>query len=99
MLYSDEDKLNQDGHRCDPYFKPDFSPELLLSQNYFSHFGVYRRSLVLSVGGFRPGYEGSQDYDLVLRCMEPVSDYADILHIPQVLYHWRMTEGRSDENT
>src|SRR3546814_18740197 len=64
MRYSDEDKLNQDGHRCDPDFKPDLSPEQLLPQNYFSHFGVYRRSLVLSVGGFRPGDEGSQDDDL-----------------------------------
>jgi len=93
MAYSDEDKLNQDGHRCDPYFKPGFSPELLLSQNYFSHLGVYRRSLMQSVGGFRPGFEGSQDYDLVLRCMAKISDYSDIVHIPQVLYHWRMVEG------
>jgi len=93
MVYSDEDKLNQEGRRCDPYFKPDFSPELLLSQNYFSHLGVYRRELLQAVGGFRPGFEGSQDYDLVLRCMAQVEDHADILHIPQVLYHWRMAEG------
>jgi GT2 family glycosyltransferase len=93
LLYSDEDKLDENGRRCTPYFKPDFSPDLLYSQNYFSHLGVYRRALVQAVGGFRPGYEGSQDYDLVLRCVARVADWRDIVHIPQVLYHWRMAEG------
>lgn len=93
LLYSDEDKLDREGQRCDPYFKPDFAPDLLYSQNYFSHLGVYRRALVEAVGGFRAGYEGSQDYDLVLRCVARVQDHRDIVHIPQVLYHWRMAEG------
>jgi GT2 family glycosyltransferase len=93
LLYSDEDKLDTDGLRCEPYFKPDFSPDLLYSQNYFSHLGVYRRELVEAIGGFRAGYEGSQDYDLVLRCVARVQDTSDILHIPQVLYHWRKAEG------
>lgn len=93
LLYSDEDKLDERGERCTPYFKPDFSPDLLYSQNYFSHLGVYRRELVQAVGGFRPGYEGSQDYDLVLRCIARVADWGDIVHIPQVLYHWRMAAG------
>jgi glycosyltransferase involved in cell wall biosynthesis len=93
LLYSDEDKLDVNGERTAPYFKPDFSPDLLYSQNYFSHLGVYRRTLVLAVGGFRPGYEGSQDYDLVLRCVERVQDPRDIVHISEVLYHWRMAEG------
>lgn len=93
LLYSDEDKLDAAGQRCSPYFKPDYSPDLLYSQNYFSHLGVYRRELVQAVGGFRPGFEGSQDYDLVLRCVDRVSDPRDVLHITQVLYHWRMAEG------
>ncbi|MFC0253173.1 glycosyltransferase family 2 protein [Massilia consociata] len=93
LVYSDEDKLDAEGQRCAPYFKPDFSPDLLYSQNYFSHLGVYRRELVEAVGGFRPGYEGSQDYDLVLRCVARVQDARDIVHIPQVLYHWRMADG------
>lgn len=93
LVYSDEDKLDINGERCSPYFKPDFSPDLLYSQNYFCHMGVYRRELVQAAGGFRKGYEGSQDYDLVLRCVERISDLRDVLHIPQVLYHWRMVEG------
>jgi len=93
LLYSDEDKLDEEGKRCGPYFKPDFALDLLYSQNYFSHLGVYRRALVEAVGGFRAGFEGSQDYDLVLRCVAQVKDHRDILHVPQVLYHWRMAEG------
>jgi glycosyltransferase involved in cell wall biosynthesis len=93
LLYSDEDKLDAEGRRCAPYFKPDFAPDLLYSQNYFSHLGVYRRALVEAVGGFRAGYEGSQDYDLALRCVARVEDAGDVVHIPEVLYHWRMAEG------
>jgi len=93
LVYSDEDKLDPKGRRCAPYFKPDFSPDLLYSQNYISHLGVYRRELVKAVGGFRVGYEGSQDYDLVLRCVARIADARDIVHVPQVLYHWRMAEG------
>jgi GT2 family glycosyltransferase len=93
IVYSDEDKLDAAGRRCAPYFKPDFSPDLLYSQNYISHLGVYRRELVQAVGGFRAGYEGSQDYDLVLRCVERIADARDILHVPEVLYHWRMAAG------
>lgn len=93
LLYSDEDKLDTEGKRCSPYFKPDYAPDLLYSQNYFSHLGVYRRELVQAVGGFRTGYEGSQDYDLVLRCVARVADPRDIVHIPEILYHWRIVEG------
>lgn len=93
LIYSDEDKLDQSGKRCDPYFKPDFSEDLLYSQNYFSHLGVYRRDLVAAAGGFRRGFEGSQDYDLVLRCLALVDDHRDILHISEILYHWRMSSG------
>lgn len=89
LIYSDEDKVNNNGLRSDPYFKPAFNLELLRAQNTFSHLGVYRRSLVNAVGGFQPGTEGSQDHDLVLRCIEHVN--ADqVIHIPKVLYHWRI---------
>ena len=87
MIYSDEDKVDDKGHRSNPYFKPDWSPDTFLSRNYVSHLGVYRRSLVLEVGAFRTGFEGSQDYDLVLRIVERTSR---IYHIPRVLYHWRI---------
>lgn len=88
LVYSDEDKIDEQGKRSDPHFKPDYSPDLLMSTNYISHFGVYRRSLVKKIGGFRPGYEGAQDYDLVLRFTE-ISSPDRIKHIPKVLYHWR----------
>lgn len=92
LLYSDEDKLNDRGERFDPHFKPAWNPDLLLGQNYISHLGVYRTELVRQVGGFREGYEGSQDHDLVLRVTAKIS--ADrIVHIPKVLYHWRATKG------
>lgn len=88
MIYSDEDKIGPDGQRRDPFFKPDWSPTTFLSYMYTCHFGVYRRSLVERIGGFRPGYDGSQDYDLVLRLTEQTDR---IRHIPRLLYHWRMT--------
>ena len=86
FIYSDEDKLEPDGRRSEPFFKPDFSPDLLMSMNYICHFSVFRRSLITKIGGFRKGFEGSQDYDLVLRITEETSKIA---HIPKVLYHWR----------
>lgn len=92
LIYSDEDKIREDGTRFDPYFKPDWNPELIRGHNVFSHLGVYRRELVTRVGGFREGYEGSQDYDLLLRCVERVSR-EQIVHIPRVLYHWRAISG------
>lgn len=92
ILYSDEDKIDEQGRRFDPYFKSDFNHVLLLAQNMISHLGVYRRNLVESVGGFRLGFEGAQDYDLVLRCVATVSRDA-IVHIPRVLYHWRAIAG------
>ncbi|MDU6817563.1 MAG: glycosyltransferase family 2 protein [Leclercia adecarboxylata] len=92
ILYSDEDKLNGRGERFDPHFKSDWNPDLFFSQNYVSHLGVYRRELLQRIGGFRLGVEGSQDQDLLLRCLPHVQ--ADqIVHIPRVLYHWRTIEG------
>ncbi|WP_421503427.1 glycosyltransferase family 2 protein [Enterococcus faecalis] len=89
LIYSDEDKIDMDGNRSDPAFKPDWSPDLLLGTNYISHLGVYRRSILEDIGGFRKGYEGSQDYDLVLRFTEKTTKER-IKHIPKVLYYWRM---------
>lgn len=91
LIYSDEDKLDENGDRCDPFFKPDWSPDLLYSQNYIAHLGVYSKKLIDRVGGFRSGFDGSQDYDLVLRCMAAISRQAEIVHIPLVLYHWRIS--------
>ena len=90
IIYSDEDKITKRGKRLDPYFKPDFDYELLLSQNMVSHLGIYRRSAVIEVGGFRIGLEGSQDYDLLLRVLETCKP-DQIHHIPRPLYHWRIS--------
>ena len=92
MLFSDEDKININGFRFEPYLKGAFDRFLLYGHNMFSHLGVYERMLFEEVGGFRPGYEGSQDYDLTLRCIERCSE-AEIVHIPHVLYHWRQIPG------
>lgn len=91
LLYSDEDKLDKQGRRCDPYFKSDWNPDLFTSQNYISHLSIYRTDLVRKVGGFRVNFEGSQDYDLTLRCIEQ-AEPSQIRHIPHVLYHWRIVE-------
>ncbi len=92
LVYSDEDKIDENGHRYDHYFKPDWNPDLFNVQNYVSHLGVYRTLLVREVGGFRVGYEGSQDWDLAMRVIERSA--ADrIRHIPKILYHWRSVPG------
>lgn len=90
MLYSDEDKLDLNGKRCEPNFKPDFSPDTLLSLNYICHFTVIKKELVDKVGGFEIGLEGAQDYDLFLKVTEIARN---IKHISKILYHWRMIPG------
>ncbi|WP_430424366.1 glycosyltransferase family 2 protein [Phenylobacterium sp.] len=92
LIYSDEDKIDTNGRRYEPYFKTAWNPELILSQNFVSHLGVYRRSIVEAIGGLRVGFEGSQDYDLALRVSEQSSP-SRIHHIPWVLYHWRQEGG------
>lgn len=89
-FYSDEDKLELNGSRSGPYFKPDFNKDLLLSNNYLCHFSVIRKTVGDKVGWFRKSYEGSQDYDLFLRLMEQTDR---VKHIPKVLYHWRKIPG------
>ena len=91
VIYSDEDKLSDDGKvRQLPFFKPDWSPDLLLGVNYITHFLVVRTTLMKKVGGLRSEYNGAQDYDLLLRLTE-LTDH--ILHIPKILYHWRLADG------
>lgn len=89
MLYSDEDKIDQRGKRFDPFFKPDWSPDLLLSENYICHLLVLRQDLASRIGRLNPERDGSQDYDLVLRASGQAEN---IQHIPRVLYHWRTSE-------
>ncbi|MBA4254388.1 MAG: hypothetical protein C0445_00750 [Polaromonas sp.] len=92
LMYSDEDKLALDGSRFDPYFKPDFNLGLLRSHNYMCHFAVYERELLRTLDGLRLGYEGAQDYDMVLRAVDALQ-VSEIGHLPHVLYHWRVTVG------
>ncbi len=84
--YSDEDQITPDGRYVHPFYKPDWSPERLRSQNYCSHFSVFRKTLLDEIGGFRQGFDGSQDHDLTLRATEKARR---VVHIPWVLYHWR----------
>lgn len=86
LIYSDEDKLEINGQRSEVYFKPDWSPDHFLTNMYTCHLMVVRRTLLERIGGFRRGYEGAQDYDLVLRLIDHT---ARIHHLPKVLYQWR----------
>lgn len=93
IIYSDEDKVDGKGVRYDPYLKGDFDPDLFLAQNSINHIGAYRRDFVERVGGFREGFEGSQDHDLALRVVS-LAGPAAVRHIPAILYHWRQEGGR-----
>ena len=91
FLFSDEDKVPPNGEqRYDPFFKPDWSPDTFLSYNYACHFAVIRKNLIEDIGGFREGYDGAQDYDLILRIAQKTSN---IKRIPKILYHWRASRG------
>ena len=92
IIYSDEDKIDGDGKRFDPYFKSQYNPDLFLSHNMISHLGVYRTSLIREIGGFRSDFDGSQDYDLALRAVERTTP-EQIRHIPMIMYHWRAIPG------
>jgi GT2 family glycosyltransferase len=92
IVYSDEDKIDTDGRRSCPHMKSDWNPDLFLSQNYISHLTVINAKLVKKVGCLRTGVEGSQDYDLLLRCISSIDD-TEIIHVPKILYHWRITES------
>lgn len=87
FIYSDEDKLSEDGkHRHQPHFKPDWSPDTMMSLMYTCHLGVYRKKIGDEIGWLRTGFEGAQDYDFTLRFTEKTKN---IGHIPKILYHWR----------
>jgi len=87
LIYTDEDKITKDGHRFMPHFKPQWCPDSFLSRNYLGHLVVVRTALLKEIGGFREGFEGSQDYDMLLRFTERTQA---IRRIPRVLYHWRV---------
>ena len=95
IVYTDEDFIDPDGSRVNPHFKPDWSPDLLLSHNYMTHLLVVRRSLVEALGGLRPEYDGAQDYDFLLRATERTGR---IGHVPKILYHWRRTAQSTSLN-
>jgi GT2 family glycosyltransferase len=88
-VYTDEDKIDEGGHHASPFLKPDWSPERMRTQMYTCHLSVFRHSLVVAVGGFDSEFEGSQDWDLVLRVTERART---VIHVPRVLYHWRGLE-------
>jgi glycosyltransferase involved in cell wall biosynthesis/SAM-dependent methyltransferase len=90
LLYSDEDKIDEQDQRQSPHFKPAWNPALLLSYNYLNHLAVYRTDLLKQLGGLREAFEGAQDYDLALRAIEKI-DPGQIVHIPLILYHWRIS--------
>ena len=90
LVYSDEDKIDETGMHSMPHFKPDWSPESILSRNYLDHLVVFRSSIMKEIGGWRVGYEGSQDHDLILRFTEKTNK---VYHIPKILYHWRIHKG------
>ncbi|OQK16721.1 hypothetical protein AU255_02095 [Methyloprofundus sedimenti] len=92
LIYSDEDKMDLQGKRYAPYFKPDWNPELLLSHNFICHLGVYKTAQVNALGGFNPDFDGAQDYDLALRYVAGLK-LEQIVHIPRILYHWRAVAG------
>ena len=97
-VYTDEDKISEDGTRYfDHHEKPSFDPVLLCTNNYICHFFVVDTNIAKSVGGFRPQYDGAQDHDFILRCTEGMKR-EQILHVPKVLYHWRSTKGSTSEN-
>ncbi len=90
LIYTDVDEVDGEGSRSNPYFKPGWSPDLLLSANYVSDLSIYRRGLLEEIGGFREGFDGCEDYDLVLRASERTGE---IHHVPKVLYHRRGAGG------
>lgn len=90
LIFTDEDKIDQDGHRSSPFRKTGYNQELMHAQNCVSHLAAYRRETVVQLGGFREGYEGSQDWDMALRFVGRVG-LDRVAHIPKILYHWRTT--------
>ncbi len=96
VFYTDEDKVTTDlSEHFQPHLKPDFNPDLLRSNNYICHFFVVRREIARKLGGFRPEFNGAQDYDFIFRCTEQAGT---IVHIPRILYHWRVHSASTADN-
>ena len=96
VVYTDEDKVTTDlKEYFQPHLKPDFNLDLLRSNNYICHFFTVRREIVEQVGGFRKEFDGAQDYDFIFRCTE---EARKILHIPEILYHWRTHKESTADN-
>lgn len=96
VFYTDEDKVTTDlSEHFQPHLKPDFNLDLLRSNNYICHFFVVRREIAESIGGFRPEFNGAQDYDFIFRCTEQAEK---IVHIPRILYHWRVHSASTADN-
>lgn len=96
FIYSDEDILDSNYERKNPYFKPDFSPYTLRSCNYICHLSVIKKTLINKIGKFRSKFDGAQDYDMILRATENAKL---IVHIPKILYHWRAHNNSTSQNT
>ena len=92
LIYTDEDKIDMDGNRMDPFFKPDWNPDLILSQNYICHLLCIEKKILNDAGGFDKSLSGCQDWDIILRVTELITD-DQIVHIPKILYHWRKTKS------
>jgi glycosyltransferase involved in cell wall biosynthesis len=90
FIYSDKDKITEDGKRHEPFFKPDLSPEMTLGGNYLTHFNLMKTSIVRDLGGWDPETDGAQDWDLFLRILDKTDK---VIHVPKILYHWRTVEG------
>ncbi len=92
LIYSDEDKIDEEENRYDPHFKSGWNPDMFFSQNYISHLTVLKKEVLDRIKGLRVGYEGAQDYDLLLRSLSEIKE-SEIAHIEQILYHWRAILG------
>lgn len=96
-IYSDEDKVDQEGKlHYFPHFKSDYNPDLLHTNNYICHFFAVKTSIIKKVGGFRQNFDGAQDFDLVLRCID---ESKSVVHVPKILYSWRCHKGSTSANT
>ena len=98
LIYSDEDKIDKDENRFNPHFKSDWNPYMFSSQNYLSHLSVIKKEIIDKTGKFRVGYEGSQDYDLLLQCLKFI-EHKNIYHLPKILYHWRAIDGSTAKSS
>ncbi len=92
LIYSDEDKIDENSKRFMPHFKSGWNPDMFFSQNYICHLVVLRKDIIDKIDGFRDGYDGSQDYDLLLRCLAHIKD-EEVGRVEKILYHWRAIKG------